>query len=53
MREKMSNEILDLIEKGLNSKNIEEYEIYLVEKNIYETIFLKNQADNEREIRDF
>ena len=49
----MSNERLDLIEKGLNSKNIEEYEIYLVEKNIYETIFLKNQADNEREIRDF
>jgi predicted Zn-dependent protease len=49
----MSNEKLDLIEKGLNSKNIEEYEIYLVEKNIYETIFLKNQADNEREIRDF
>jgi len=53
VREKMSNERLDLIEKGLNSKNIEEYEIYLVEKNIYETIFLKNQADNEREIRDF
>ena len=49
----MSNERLDLIEKGLKSKNIEEYEIYLVEKNIYETIFLKNQADNEREIRDF
>ena len=49
----MSNERLDLIEKGLKSKNIEEYEIYLVEKNIYETIFLKNQIDNEREIRDF
>ena len=53
MREKMSNERLDLIEKGLKSKNIKEYEIYLVEKNIYETIFLKNQVDNEREIRDF
>lgn len=49
----MSNERLDLIEKGLKSKNIEEYEIYLVEKNIFETIFLKNQAENEREIRDF
>ncbi|GAG85667.1 unnamed protein product, partial [marine sediment metagenome] len=49
----MSNEILDLLEKGLNLKNIEEYEIYLVEKNIYETIFLKNQVDNEREIGDF
>ncbi len=49
----MSNERLDLIEKGLISKNIEEYEIYLVEKNMYETIFLKNQPENEREIRDF
>jgi predicted Zn-dependent protease len=49
----MSNEKLELIEKELKSKNIEEYEIYLLEKNIYETIFLKNQADNEREIRDF
>ncbi len=49
----MSNEILDLIEKGLNLKNIEEYEIYLMERNLYETIFLKNQVDNEREIRDF
>ena len=49
----MSNERLNLIEKRLNSKNIEEYEIYLVERNMYETIFLKNQADNERDIRDF
>jgi len=49
----MSNERLDLIENGLKSKNIEEYEIYLVERNVYETIFLKTQVDNEREIRDF
>ncbi|MBY9011242.1 MAG: TldD/PmbA family protein [Candidatus Lokiarchaeota archaeon] len=49
----MSSEKLDLIEKVLKSKNIEEYEIYLVERAIFETIFLKNKTENEREISDF
>ena len=49
----MSSEKLVLIEKGLKSKNIEEYEVYLVERAIFETIFLKNKTENEREISDF
>ncbi|TFG18048.1 MAG: TldD/PmbA family protein [Promethearchaeota archaeon] len=49
----MSNEKLDLIENSLKAKNIEEYEIYLVDKEIYETIFLKNNIDNERQARGF
>lgn len=49
----MSNEKLDLIEKCIKSKNIDEYEIFLVERNAYESIFLKNKIDNERDIRDF
>ena len=49
----MPSEKLDLIENVLKSKNIEEYEIYLIEKAIVETIFLKNKIENEREIDDF
>jgi len=48
----LTNEKIDLIENSLKSKEIREYEIYLVEKNIYETHFLKNKIDNEREIND-
>ena len=33
--------------------NIQEYEIYLVEKQTFETQFIKNQIDAEREVNDF
>jgi len=53
MNEKMSIEKLDRIEAILKSKKIQEFEIFFVEKNIFETIFLKDKAENEREISDF
>ncbi len=49
----MSIEKLDRIEAILKSKKIHEFEIFFIEKNIYETIFLKDKAENEREISDF
>ena len=49
----MSTEMLDRIEAVLKSKQIQEFEIYFVQKSIYETIFLKNKTENEREVRDF
>jgi len=49
----LTNERLDIIESILKSKKIQEFEIFFVEKNIYETIFLKDKAENEREINDF
>lgn len=49
----MSDEKLDLIESNLKAKNIEEYEIYLVDKEIFETIFLKTKPDIERQARGF
>ena len=48
----MSKEKLDLIEQQIKSKNITEYEIYLVDHKNYESIFLKNIVDNKREISD-
>ena len=49
----MTSDKLDQIENVLKSQNIEEYEIYLVERNLFETILLKNKRDVEREITDF
>lgn len=49
----MSNEKLDLIESGLKKKGINEYEIYLVDQKLYETIFLKTKPDNERQASSF
>ncbi|KKM70505.1 hypothetical protein LCGC14_1440020, partial [marine sediment metagenome] len=49
----MSTDRLDIIEKNLKSKSIEEYEIYLIEKENFETIFLKTQPETEREVIDF
>ena len=46
-------ERLDRIEAILKSKKIQEFEIFSVEKRIYETIFLKDRTENEREISDF
>jgi len=49
----MSNEKLELIEKRLKLKDVKEYEIFLVERKAYESIFLKDIVDNEREVNDF
>ena len=49
----MLNEKLDIIEKNLKSKSIEEYEIYLIERELYETIFLKTKPETEREVKEF
>lgn len=49
----MSNEKLDLIEKEIKSKNLSDYEIFLVEGKAYESIFLKDKVDNERDVNDF
>ena len=53
MNETMSSEKLDLIENVLKSKKIEEYEIFLVNRAIVETMFLKDKIENEREIEYF
>ncbi|TES95791.1 MAG: hypothetical protein E3J90_09135, partial [Promethearchaeota archaeon] len=49
----MSKERLDRIEAILKSKKIQEFELFFVEKNIFETIFLKDKTENEREISDY
>jgi PmbA protein len=53
VNEEMSIEKLDKIEVALKSKKIQEFEIFFIEKNIFETIFLKDKTENEREISDF
>jgi len=53
VNEELSIERLDRIEAVLKSKKIQEFEIFFVEKNIFETIFLKDSPENEREISDF
>ncbi|MFX1312214.1 MAG: TldD/PmbA family protein [Promethearchaeota archaeon] len=49
----MKSEKINLIEDTIKSKNIEEYEIYVIENQIYETMFLKSEPEVEREIEDF
>ncbi|MFX1320100.1 MAG: metallopeptidase TldD-related protein [Promethearchaeota archaeon] len=49
----MTKEKIDLIEKNLKAKKIGEYEIYFIDKKIYETIFLKNKPETNREVQDF
>ena len=53
MSEEVSAERLDKIETILKSKKINDFEIFFVEKDIFETIFLKDKPENEREISDF
>jgi len=48
----MVNESIALIEKSLISQNIQDYEIFLEEKQSFETIFLKDAVNNEREAKD-
>lgn len=43
---------LDLIEKIINAKEISEYEIYLLSSEIYETQFLKDRIESERQVND-
>ncbi len=49
----MSNEKIELIEKVLNAKKVQEYEIYLTERKAYESIFLKDKVDKERDVNNF
>jgi len=44
----MTNKNLELIEKRLQAKNVEEYEILFIEREILETHFLKNHLDTQR-----
>ena len=53
MIKEVSIEKINKIEAILKSKNIQEFEIFFVEKGMYETIFLKDKTENERDIRDF
>ncbi|MBY8990933.1 MAG: TldD/PmbA family protein [Candidatus Lokiarchaeota archaeon] len=49
----MNDNRLDLIEKNLKLKNIQEYEILFIDRMNYETIFLKTNSETEREVNDF
>jgi predicted Zn-dependent protease len=47
------NEKIEIIEKEIKNKDITDYEIFLVDGKSYESIFLKNNVDNERDVNDF
>ena len=49
----MTTDKLNIIETELKSQKIEEYEIFLVERTIYESMLLKNKRDLERDLTDF
>jgi len=49
----MGISLLNNIEDIIQQKKIEQYEILLVEDDIFETIFKKSRGDNEREICDY
>lgn len=49
----MASERLEIIERSLVSKKIEEYEIYLIEREFHENIFMKSTIETEREGTDF
>ncbi|KKL49034.1 hypothetical protein LCGC14_2319560, partial [marine sediment metagenome] len=53
MNLKMDNENLDLIESRLISRKVEEYEIFYTNTKAYESIFLKNKVETERDINSF
>ncbi|TFG07785.1 MAG: TldD/PmbA family protein [Promethearchaeota archaeon] len=48
----MNGKDIDLIERKLIAKKIQEYEIFWTTTDIHETEFLKNQVDIEREVKD-
>ena len=49
----MTDEKIELIERILNSRKIQEYEIYLTKRKGYESIFLKDKVDKDRDITNF
>lgn len=49
----MTRDKLDLIEKNLRLKEVQEYEILFIDKKNYETIFLKKNPETERIVDDF
>jgi len=49
----MENENLDLIESHLISRKVEEYEIFYTNTKAYESIFLKNKVETERNVNSF
>ena len=48
----MTIENMDMIEKNLKSRGVEEYEIYFSDKNSHESVILKNEVEIERNIND-
>lgn len=46
----MSTSNLEILEKKIINKKIEEYEIYYIESKIYETQFIQRKIDSEREV---
>lgn len=48
----MDNENLDLIESRLISRKVEEYEIFYTKTKAYESIFLKDKIETERDINE-
>jgi PmbA protein len=49
----MTNEKIEVIERILHSRKVQEYEIYLTERKAYESIFLKDKVDKDRDISNF
>lgn len=49
----MTGDNINLIEKHLKLKKIQEYEILFIDRMNYETIFLKANPETQREIKDF
>ena len=49
----MSDDKISIIEDCIKSKNIQDYEIFLVDRTAFESIVLKDKVDNNREIKDF
>ena len=49
----MTIENMDIIEKSLRSRGVEEYEIYFSDNNSHESVILKNEVEIEREVNNF
>ncbi|MDX1798111.1 MAG: TldD/PmbA family protein [Candidatus Lokiarchaeia archaeon] len=49
----MYNDKMDTIEKEIKGKKISDYEIFLIDGQSYESIFLRDKVDIERDINDF
>lgn len=51
MKIKVLNQKVELIENSLQLKKIQDYEIFFIEGRAIESIFLKDQVDNERDVK--